>query len=369
MTNPSRTPWSAARATRRPIGTTRSPRASTSSASGSATSTPGSPRSARVGPGPCPTARPSGWSRSSEPTDVGPDEARRSSSSCLILPVFLLILMGMLEFGSAFDHRTAMAYAVREGARVGATLGNGGSNPGHGRPDDPGRGPARPDRPDPGREHHLDRDLQGRLRRQAGRRRDQQLRPVRHPHRDRRLAGDEPGRRPVGRLDRGRRPLRLPPDDAARAAPRAVLRRQPAVHDDPDGRRDGHAPGADPVTTRPARSGRLGADDAATATSDRRDARSVRRAGQILVMFAHVDRPPVRGPGDRRRRRQHLERVAPRPARGRGRRPGRRPVHAGRLRDGIDEGRRRGHQERLRERQPGRRSRRPSTSSRTVAST
>ena len=37
----------------------------------------------------------------------------------LILPVFLLILMGMLEFGSAYDHKTAMAYAVREGARVG----------------------------------------------------------------------------------------------------------------------------------------------------------------------------------------------------------------------------------------------------------
>ena len=45
----------------------------------------------------------------------------------LILPVFLLILMGMLEYGSAYDHRTAMAYAVREGARVGASLGNGGS--------------------------------------------------------------------------------------------------------------------------------------------------------------------------------------------------------------------------------------------------
>ncbi len=48
----------------------------------------------------------------------------------LILPVFVLILMGMLEFGSAYDHKTAMAYAVREGARVGASLGNGGSNPG-----------------------------------------------------------------------------------------------------------------------------------------------------------------------------------------------------------------------------------------------
>lgn len=47
----------------------------------------------------------------------------------LILPVFLIVLMGMLEFGSAFDHRNAMAYAVREGARVGASLGNGGSDP------------------------------------------------------------------------------------------------------------------------------------------------------------------------------------------------------------------------------------------------
>jgi hypothetical protein len=47
----------------------------------------------------------------------------------LLLPVFLMILLGMLEFGSAYDHRTAMAYAVREGARVGATLGKGGSYP------------------------------------------------------------------------------------------------------------------------------------------------------------------------------------------------------------------------------------------------
>jgi hypothetical protein len=47
----------------------------------------------------------------------------------LVLPVFLLILMGMLEYGAAIDHRTAMAYAAREGARVGASLGNGGSNP------------------------------------------------------------------------------------------------------------------------------------------------------------------------------------------------------------------------------------------------
>jgi Flp pilus assembly protein TadG len=43
----------------------------------------------------------------------------------LIMPTFLIILMSALEFGSAYDHRTAMAYAVREGARVGASLGNG----------------------------------------------------------------------------------------------------------------------------------------------------------------------------------------------------------------------------------------------------
>lgn len=47
----------------------------------------------------------------------------------LILPLFLILLMGMLEFGIVFDHRNAMAYAVREGARVGASLGNGGSQP------------------------------------------------------------------------------------------------------------------------------------------------------------------------------------------------------------------------------------------------
>ena len=48
----------------------------------------------------------------------------------LVLPWFLIILMGLLEYGAAIDHRTAMAYAVREGARVGASLGKGGGDPG-----------------------------------------------------------------------------------------------------------------------------------------------------------------------------------------------------------------------------------------------
>jgi hypothetical protein len=47
----------------------------------------------------------------------------------LILPAFLIVLMGMLEYGAAYDHRNAMAYAVREGARVGASLGKGGTTP------------------------------------------------------------------------------------------------------------------------------------------------------------------------------------------------------------------------------------------------
>lgn len=47
----------------------------------------------------------------------------------LILPIFLIIVLLGVELGSAFDHRTAMAYAVREGARVGASLGKGGTNP------------------------------------------------------------------------------------------------------------------------------------------------------------------------------------------------------------------------------------------------
>lgn len=46
----------------------------------------------------------------------------------LILPLFIIVLLGLLEFGSAYDHRNAMAYAVREGARVGASLGNGGTS-------------------------------------------------------------------------------------------------------------------------------------------------------------------------------------------------------------------------------------------------
>lgn len=41
------------------------------------------------------------------------------------LPVVLLLLLGMLEFGFAFSHHLVLEYATREGARVGAALANG----------------------------------------------------------------------------------------------------------------------------------------------------------------------------------------------------------------------------------------------------
>lgn len=44
----------------------------------------------------------------------------------LLLPVFMLILLGMLEFGFVFDHTLTIQYASREGARVGSAMANGG---------------------------------------------------------------------------------------------------------------------------------------------------------------------------------------------------------------------------------------------------
>lgn len=44
----------------------------------------------------------------------------------LILPVLLMLLLGLLEFGLAFDHLLSLSYATREGARTGAALVNGG---------------------------------------------------------------------------------------------------------------------------------------------------------------------------------------------------------------------------------------------------
>lgn len=40
----------------------------------------------------------------------------------LIVPVFMLLLLGLLEFGFVFDHTMTLSYATREGARSGAAF-------------------------------------------------------------------------------------------------------------------------------------------------------------------------------------------------------------------------------------------------------
>jgi len=61
------------------------------------------------------------------------DRRRRSRGQGLVefavsVPVFVLLLFGMLEFGFAFSHNLTLEYATREGARVGAALGPGTTN-------------------------------------------------------------------------------------------------------------------------------------------------------------------------------------------------------------------------------------------------
>ena len=43
----------------------------------------------------------------------------------MLVPVFLLILVGMLEFGFIFDHTMTISYATREGARSGSAFASG----------------------------------------------------------------------------------------------------------------------------------------------------------------------------------------------------------------------------------------------------
>lgn len=45
----------------------------------------------------------------------------------LILPVFLLLLLIMLEFGLAYSQRLTLSHATREGARTGSALAKGGA--------------------------------------------------------------------------------------------------------------------------------------------------------------------------------------------------------------------------------------------------
>lgn len=43
----------------------------------------------------------------------------------MIVPVFMLLLLALLEFGFVFDHTMTISYATREGARSGAAFANG----------------------------------------------------------------------------------------------------------------------------------------------------------------------------------------------------------------------------------------------------
>jgi hypothetical protein len=44
----------------------------------------------------------------------------------LVLPLFMILLLTVLEFGIAFSHSLTLEYATREGARSGSALANGG---------------------------------------------------------------------------------------------------------------------------------------------------------------------------------------------------------------------------------------------------
>ena len=46
----------------------------------------------------------------------------------ILVPVFLIMLQAILEFGFAFNHHLTLEYATREGARTGAAVADGGGN-------------------------------------------------------------------------------------------------------------------------------------------------------------------------------------------------------------------------------------------------
>ena len=65
----------------------------------------------------------------------GPFGSRRERSRgqslvefSVLVPAFMLLLFGMLEFGFVFTHNLTLEYATREGARTGAALADGNGN-------------------------------------------------------------------------------------------------------------------------------------------------------------------------------------------------------------------------------------------------
>jgi TadE-like protein len=72
------------------------------------------------------------WSLRSDRTGRSPERGQGIVEFALIMPVFLVFLLGILEFGMAFTHNLTLEYATREGARVGSALVNGGGTLGCG---------------------------------------------------------------------------------------------------------------------------------------------------------------------------------------------------------------------------------------------
>jgi Flp pilus assembly protein TadG len=72
-------------------------------------------------------------------TSTNPERGKRARDErgqglvefTMLVPVFLVMLFGMLEFGFAFNHNLTIEYATREGARAGAALANGTSSTGN----------------------------------------------------------------------------------------------------------------------------------------------------------------------------------------------------------------------------------------------
>lgn len=60
------------------------------------------------------------------PEAPGHDSGQGIVEFALVLPVFLLLLLGMFEFGFAYNHNLTVGLATREGARTGGALANSG---------------------------------------------------------------------------------------------------------------------------------------------------------------------------------------------------------------------------------------------------
>lgn len=88
------------------------------------------------------------WSRPltrhSAPDRDGGERGQSLVELAMIMPVFLLLLTAVLEFGLAFNHHLTLEYATREGARAGAALVNGGGTPGCGSGKSPNAGDVDP---------------------------------------------------------------------------------------------------------------------------------------------------------------------------------------------------------------------------------